>query len=167
MRTLVPATALALLLLGGTSYGAGPADSRPPPLKPAPADVGAGRVAWFDLTTGNLARAKEFYSKLFGWQFTALAGTDQAVEIVAGETPIGTLRGADGALSPYNGVVYLQVADLAASCRLVRELGGTLAPGFPFNLTDRPGAIALLLDPTGHPIGLYSRTPLPIKAARK
>jgi hypothetical protein len=56
---------------------------------------------------------------------------------------------------------------LAASCRQVRELGGSIAPGFPFNLTDRPGAIALVLDPTGHPVGLYSRTPLPIKAARK
>lgn len=167
MRTLLPTTILAFLLLAGPSHGAGPAASPPTVLKPPPADVGVGRVAWFDLTTGNLARAKEFYAKLFGWRFTALVGTDQAVEIVAGDTPIGTLRGAEGALSPYNGVVYLQVADLAASCRLVRELGGTLAPGFPFNLTDRPGAIALLLDPTGHPVGLYSRSALPINAARK
>jgi predicted enzyme related to lactoylglutathione lyase len=167
MRTLLLATATAFLLLGGSGHADSKAPAPPAALKPPPADVGPGRVAWFDLTTTNLTRAKEFYSKLLGWHFTALAGTDQAVEIVAGETAIGTLRGADGNLSPFNGVVYLQVADLAASCRQVRELGGTIAPGFPFNLTDRPGAIALVLDPTGHPVGLYSRTPLPIKAARK
>lgn len=167
MRTVFLATATAFLLLGGPSHADSKSSGPTAALKPPPADVGPGRVAWFDLTTTNLARAKEFYSKLLGWQFTPLSGTDQAVEIVAGETAIGTLRGADGNLSPFNGVVYLQVADLAASCRQVRELGGTIAPGFPFNLTDRPGAIALVLDPTGHPVGLYSRTPLPIKAARK
>ena len=37
----------------------------------------------------------------------------------------------------------------------------TLAPGFPFNLTNRTGAIALVLDPSGHPVGMYSRKPLP------
>ena len=35
----------------------------------------------------------------------------------------------------------------------------TLAPGFPFNLTNRTGAIALVLDPSGHPVGMYSRKP--------
>lgn len=28
-------------------------------------DVGAGRVAWFDITTTDLAKSKEFYCKLF------------------------------------------------------------------------------------------------------
>jgi hypothetical protein len=32
---------------------------------------------------------------------------------------------------------------------------------FDFNLPDRTEAIALVLDPAGHPIGMYSRTPLP------
>jgi hypothetical protein len=40
-------------------------------------------------------------------------------------------------------------------------LGGTLAPGFPFNLPDARGSIALLLDPAGHPVGLYARTLIP------
>jgi hypothetical protein len=42
------------------------------------------------------------------------------------------------------------------------EEGGesVTAPGFPFNLSDRPGAIAVLVDPSGHPVGMYSRPPL-------
>ena len=46
-------------------------------------DVGAGRVAWFDLTTTNLTQSKEFYGRLFGWQFESLPGpyADLAAEI--------------------------------------------------------------------------------------
>ncbi len=128
--------------------------------KSLPADVGPGRVAWFDITTSNLAQSKNFYGKLFGWTFNPVQGTDQAVEIIAGGTSIGTLRVADGKISPFNGVVYIQVSELETSCKNTKELGGTIAPGFPFNLPDGTGAIALLLDPAGHPVGLYSRTPL-------
>lgn len=130
------------------------------PPKSPPADVGPGRVAWFDITTSNLPQSKEFYGKLFDWSFTPLQGTDQAVEIVAGGTPIGTLRVAEGKISGFNGAVYVQVADIQASCKKAKELGGTVVPGFPFNLPDGIGAIALVLDPAGHPVGMYSRTPL-------
>ena len=128
------------------------------PKKP---DVGAGRIAWFDITTTNLAQSKEFYGKLFGWQFTPVAGTDKAAEIVAGGTPIGTIRGTEGKISPFNGVVYVQVDDIQASCKKAAELGATVVPGFPFNLPDDKGAIGLFTDPSGHPMGVYSQTPLP------
>jgi predicted enzyme related to lactoylglutathione lyase len=61
-------------------------------------------------------------------------------------------------------VVYVQVADIQASCGRAKELGGTVVEGFPFNLPDRSGAVALVLDPAGHPMGMYSRTPLPANA---
>jgi predicted enzyme related to lactoylglutathione lyase len=125
-----------------------------------PTDVGAGRIAWFDLTTTNLRLSKDFYGQLFDWQFTPVPNTDQAAEIVAGGTAIGTLRVADGTISVFNGVVYVQVTDLQASCQKAKALGGTVAPGFPFNLPGGIGAIALVVDPGGHPIGLYSRTRL-------
>lgn len=128
--------------------------------KPLPANVGPGRVAWFDLTTSNLAQSKNFYGKLFGWTFEAVQGTDQAAEIVAGGISIGTLRIADGKISPFNGVVYIQVSDLESSCQEAKELGGIIPPGFPFNLPEGRGAIAIVHDPAGHPIGLYSRTSL-------
>jgi uncharacterized protein len=129
--------------------------------KPLPADVGPGRVAWFDITTTDLPRSKEFYGRLFDWQFAPVQGTDQAAEITAGGTAIGTLRVAEGKIGTFNGVVYVQVADILASCKKVTQLGGTVVAGFPFNLPDATGAIAVVVDPAGHPIGLYSRTPLP------
>ena len=47
-----------------------------------------------------------------------------------------------------------------SSCKKSKELGGTVAPGLPFNLPDGTGAIGLVLDPAGHPMGMYSRTPI-------
>jgi len=123
-------------------------------------DVGNGRVAWFDLTTTNMAKSKEFYGKLLGWKFNAMEGTDLAAQIEAGGTEIGTLRVAEGAISHFNGVVYLQVEDMPATWKKAKELGATLVPGFPFDLDDGGGAVGLLADPVGHPVGLYSRTPL-------
>jgi predicted enzyme related to lactoylglutathione lyase len=156
-RTMMRNTIVALVI--GLAFVAGEPDAATP--KPLPADVGPGRVAWFDISTTNLARSREFYGKLFDWKFAPVEGTDQAAEIVAGGKPIGTLRVADGAISAFNGVVYIQVADIRASCSKARELGGTVVDGFPFNLPGGIGAIALVIDPAGHPVGMYSRTPLP------
>ena len=88
------------------------------------------------------------------------------MEINAGDTGIGTLRGAEGKISPFNGVVYVQVNDVEASCQKVKELGATVVPGFPFNLSGDVGAIALVRDPGGHPIGLYSRKLLQVTPSR-
>jgi hypothetical protein len=142
-------------LTTGISAAAGP--------KP---DVGDGRAAWFDITTTNLQQSKDFYTKLFGWEYTTVKGAEKlAAEIVSGGQPIGTLRVAEGKISPYDGVVYIQVKDITASCAKAKELGGTIPPGFPFNLSeDKGGAIALVIDPSGHPIGMYSRTALPAAA---
>lgn len=134
--------------------------------KAPPANVGAGRIAWFDISTTNLAQPKEFYAKLFDWKFTSVKGTDQAAEIVSRGKPIGTLRVAEGAISGFNGVVYVQVNDIRASCKKAQALGGKVVEGFPFNLSDGIGAIALVVDPAGHPVGMYSRTPLPAAKPR-
>ncbi len=156
MRKAIASTALVLTLAGGGAFAA--EKKTPPP------DVGAGRIAWFDLTTTDLAKSKAFYGKLFDWRFDPVVGSDQAAEIVSGGRAIGTIRVAEGAISPFNGVVYIQVADLPASCRKAKELGGTVVEGFPFNLPDGTGAIGLIVDPGGHPFGMYSRASLPTAA---
>jgi uncharacterized protein len=154
MRTRLIAAVIALVLTASLSAAAENKGPKP--------DVGDGRVAWFDITTTNLAQSKAFYEGLFGWQFTSVKGFENlAAEIASGGQPIGSLRKAEGKLSPFDGVVYIQVKDLPASCAKAKELGGTIVPGFPFDLSDDRGAIALVVDPAGHPIGMYSRTSLP------
>lgn len=151
MRLVLLALTAALALL--------PSQERTDPKKQPKADVGDGRIAWFDITTRDMAKSRAFYAALFGWTFTSL-GTEYAVEIVAQDTPIGTLRVAEGPISAYDGVVYVQVPDMPAACAKARELGGSIPPGFPFDLSDDGGAVALVIDPAGHPVGMYCRTPL-------
>jgi predicted enzyme related to lactoylglutathione lyase len=153
MRDVTLAMAVAIICAAGLVDAR---QSRPP-------DVGLGRIAWFDLTTTNVARSKDFYGKLFGWTFNPVKGTDQAVEIMAGGTAIGTLRSADGAISGFNGVVYVQVADVQSSSKKATELGAQVVTGFPFNLPGDTGAISLILDPSGHPLGMYSKALIPAK----
>ncbi len=159
MRATVLAIAVMLVALG---------QAQSERSKSMPADVGPGRVAWFDITTTDLPKSKEFYGKLFDWKFNSVQGTNLAIEIVAGGSAIGTIRVAEGRVSPFNGVVYVQVPGIQESCKKATELGGTLVPGFPFNLPNGTGAIGLISDPSGHPLGMYSRTPIaPQKPASK
>ncbi len=153
MRNTFVAMIIAVTFIAGVPHAATP--------KTPPADVGSGHMAWFDISTSSLPRSKEYYGRLFDWQFTPVQGTDQAVEIVASGKAIGTLRVAEGAISAFNGVVYIQVTDIRASCKKATALGGTVIAGFPFNLPDGTGAIAVVVDPAGHPVGMYSRKPLP------
>jgi predicted enzyme related to lactoylglutathione lyase len=147
---------VACAMIPGTA-GSAPTQTPAQSAKESVLDVGPGRIAWFDITTPNLIASKEFYEKLFGWTFKPVQGTELAVEINTGGSKIGTLRVAEGKISPFNGVVYVQVNDLEASCQKVKQLGATIVPGFPFNLPGGAGAIALALDPGGHPVGLYSK----------
>ena len=148
-----------LVMILGVSIGLGALYAAPP--KDPPPDVGEGRVAWFDITTTNIATSKDFYGKLFDWKYTPVQGTDQAAEITAGGRAIGTIRAEKAKPTTSNGVVYIQVSDIRASCKKAKDLGGTVVAGFPFNLPDGIGAIALVVDPVGHPVGLYSRTMIP------
>ena len=159
MRTFILATTMVLTLMAAGQQ----AGTKKPIV-----DVGAGKIAWFDLTTTDLAKSKEFYGKLFDWKFTSDKGLEAMyAEIQVGDTPIGTIRTAEGAIGSFNGVAYVQVDDLPAKCKKAKELGGTIPPGFPFDLTDGRGSIALVSDPVGHPIGMFSRKLLVAKPAGK
>jgi predicted enzyme related to lactoylglutathione lyase len=159
MRRMTAVRNVILAVIVATIVGTGHLQGGPP--KTPPRDVGPGHIAWFDITTSNLSQSREFYGKLFDWTFAPVQGSDLAVEIVSRKISIGTLRVAEGKISPFNGVVYVQVTDIQASCKKAKELGGTVVPGFPFNLPDGTGAVGLVSDPAGHPVGLYSRTLLP------
>ena len=70
-------TILAITLV--LTFVTGQPQERPP--KSHPADVDAGRIAWFDITTSNLPQSKEFYGKLFDWKFTPLEENNFDFEI--------------------------------------------------------------------------------------
>lgn len=121
-----------------------------------------GTIAWFDLTTTDMQQAVDFYGKLFSWKFTEIPGCggNIAREIVCEGNPIGTLRVAEGEISPHSGVVYVKVADIKASCKRAKELGGKIPEGFPFDLPGGGGSVALVTDGSNHAIGMYCSNPM-------
>ncbi len=81
-------------------------------------------------------------------------------QIAVGGTEIGTLRVAEGPISGFNGVVYVQVPSMPESCAKVKELGGRSSPDFHSTSITAAAAVGLATDPLGHPFGMYCRTPL-------
>lgn len=114
-------------------------------------------VAYFEIISPDAGRARRFYTELFDW-------TAEDDPTMAGYAMIGTGNGDDavsGGIGPASdddgpGVrIYARVDDLDAYLAKAEKLGGTtVAP--PMDLPGGYGRIALLTDPDGNTVGLWS-----------
>ncbi|GLF98767.1 VOC family protein [Streptomyces yaizuensis] len=108
--------------------------------------------SWFDISTPDSARARDFYQKMFGWTVTAL---DDTYALVGTENapPAGGI-GQAGPESPYVGiVVYFPVADVDVALARAVELGGTVVMK-PQSTGDE--RIAAFKDLDGNTVGVTS-----------
>jgi predicted enzyme related to lactoylglutathione lyase len=110
-----------------------------------------GELSFFELGVGDVARAREFYASLFGWQFVEEGG---GATIATPNIPGGIHPGDVGA-SPY---VFFRVDDLDAALGRVRELGGDVG-GYESNedadKVGRFGRFAICKDDQGSSFGLH------------
>jgi predicted enzyme related to lactoylglutathione lyase len=107
-----------------------------------------GTFSWVDLTTGDAAAAKEFYGRLFGWQFEDNempgGGTYTMCKLDGGY--VAAIPPATDSFPPHwNSYVTVAGADDAAA--KARELGATVIEP-PFDVGEA-GRMALFIDPTG------------------
>jgi predicted enzyme related to lactoylglutathione lyase len=113
------------------------------------ADTGTNRPAWVELSTTDPAGARDFYSRLFGWQIEVIADPQyggysmarDGGDDVAGITPQQT----PGAPSAWG--VYIGTDDVTALAGKVRAAGGTVVVE-PFDVGDQ-GRMAIFQDPAG------------------
>jgi len=118
----------------------------------------AGMPCWTDLQAGDVAAAKEFYQRLFGWTYDdrptptgdsyALALVDS--DVVAAIAPKSPMQPPD---APAVWSSYLAVDSVDAAVTAAGAHGGkVLAPA-----ADIPGSgrMAFVADPAGIPIGLW------------
>jgi predicted enzyme related to lactoylglutathione lyase len=120
-----------------------------PPPKP-------GSFIWHELMTRDTARAKDFYSKLFGWKM-------QDDEMMPGfiYTMIsnkGDMLGGMMAITPEQGdtpphwMIYISVRDVDAAAQQCESMGGEIiVPAHDIPV----GRWALLQDPTGAKFAIY------------
>lgn len=107
---------------------------------------------WFDISTPDSARAKQFYQDLFGWTVNSL---DDTYALVGTEDapPTGGI-GQSGPEAPYTGLcVYFPVDDVEAALAQAEKLGATRT----MDPTPTPmGQIAAFTDLDGNLVGLKS-----------
>lgn len=118
-----------------------------------------GTFCWVELGTSDSAGAKEFYTKLFGWDYIDNpVGPDMVYTMLK-------LDGKDvGALYqllpdmkaqgiPPHWLSYVSVASADETAAKAKELGGTLMKG-PFDVST-VGRMAVVQDPTGAVFALW------------
>jgi len=108
-----------------------------------------------ELNTTDVAAAKGFYSKLFGWTLSDVpAGTDMTY------TMIGVGDGTGGGMmkqmmpgAPSNWMPYVGVDDIHAATEKARSLGAKIVRE-PMEVMDA-GHLSIFIDPTGAVIGMW------------
>jgi len=109
-----------------------------------------------ELQTKDLAKAKEFYSKLFDWKLEdmpAPGGGMPYTMINVGEgTGGGMFANTDPKVTPH-WLAYVGVDDIEASTLKARELGATVLQGV-MEIGDY-GWLSVIMDPTGAVIAMW------------
>lgn len=111
-----------------------------------------GRFVWFEHHSNDIAKARAFYEKLFGWntEMMAMASGDPYAMIHNGETGIGGY-GQAPAGSPPQWMSYLSVSDVDSAYRAALAAGAkSLVAPMDYGSAGRSATIA---DPTG---GVFS-----------
>lgn len=112
-----------------------------------------GTFSWTDLTTPDQAAAKQFYSALFGWQFTDMPageGVEYSMAAVDGKwvaaiSPQPPQQREAGVPAMWNS--YITVEDADATAARAAELGATVHAA-PFDVLEA-GRMAVIQDPQG------------------
>jgi predicted enzyme related to lactoylglutathione lyase len=122
------------------------------------------RVVHFEVHAGNPDRAIEFYSKLFGWQFTKWTGPEDYWLISTGDP---STPGIDGGLLPRRGeidgqaivafVCTVDVPDVEATVASINRLGGTVVVSTM--AIPHVGWLAYAKDPEGNIFGVMEADP--------
>lgn len=113
-----------------------------------------GTFTWSELATTDLAKARDFYTSLFGWGVDGDGGNDAALFTVDGNMVCGAHRAGDGEFPAWS--VWFAVEDCDASAASAAELGA--ATVMPPNDMDF-GRGAVLADPQGAVFGIGAVKP--------
>lgn len=108
-------------------------------------------VAYTELHTKDPARARAFYSELFGWkgveEQSPLGPYTMFQDLLAGILPSEDARSSAW-------VPYIHVADVGASTRRAKELGAQVVHD---SITIPQGTFSVVRDPTGALLGIWQK----------
>jgi len=108
-----------------------------------------------ELNTTNIAAAKAFYGKLFGWnlQDVPMGGDQSYTMINVGEGTGGGMQTHPVAGAPSSWLAYVNVDDIKAATEKARGLGAKVMRE-PMEVMGA-GWLSIIIDPTGAALGLW------------
>jgi predicted enzyme related to lactoylglutathione lyase/uncharacterized protein YndB with AHSA1/START domain len=115
-----------------------------------------GEFSWNELVTQDVAGAKAFYTKLFGWQTEKFGASAPGMEytiLKSGNTQVGGMMKMPMADAPSSWLAYVTVESADAAAKRAGELGGKICAK-PFDVPT-VGRIAVLQDPQGATFGVF------------
>jgi uncharacterized protein len=115
----------------------------------------AGQPIWFDLITPDLEQAKQFYRKIFGWDYVDSGENfgHYNLALAQGRNAAGIVPMQPSAEMPPNWTLYFSSDDAAADTKRVQELGGQVLS--EAMVVGDLGSMAICADPTGAVFGLW------------
>jgi predicted enzyme related to lactoylglutathione lyase len=114
-------------------------------------------VVWFEIYTPDIERAKEFYGLMFGWQFSPVDRDDTGYCLISTQegSASGGIVQSDDPPGEQGVLLYVQVERLEGAIEGAKVLGAVVEQS-PTLISDEAGSYAVLLDPTGCRVGLWS-----------
>ena len=112
-------------------------------------------VVHFEIPADNVERAKEFYTKLFGWDIKEISGMDYWMVTTSGKCPVngGMMKRQAPGQSITN---YLDVSSVSDHAVQVEKLGGKII--MPKTAVPGMGYFAVCLDTENNPFGLWEES---------
>jgi len=113
-------------------------------------------VAFFEIISPDAARARSFYTELFGWAADAnpAFGGYALVDTKDGDDAIGGGIGEADEPGEAGVKIYMRVDDLEACLERAEKLGGAMVVP-PHDLPGDGGRTAIFTDPDGNKVGLW------------
>ena len=113
-----------------------------------------GKFVWHDNMSTDAAKAKDFYTELFGWELEPFPGADYKMIKAGGSLHGGFGAAQGGAPSAWTG--HILVEDVDATADKAKSAGGTVITE-PMDIPD-VGRFAVIADPQGAVFSAFAST---------
>lgn len=115
-----------------------------------------GALTWFELTTSDTAKARAFYTEVFGWGAETSEGAMPYTEFKLGDKSVAGMMAKPADMPagiPSYWMPYFQVVDPDKTAGEIQASGGTVM--VPAMDIPSGGRFAIVTDPQGAVFGLY------------
>jgi predicted enzyme related to lactoylglutathione lyase len=113
-------------------------------------------IVWFEIPADNVARARKFYSSLFGWKIKKFPGPMDYWHVDTGGSNDSPDGGMMARQHPKHAITnYILVASLDAGMARVKKLGGDIC--MPRTAVAGMGYFAICSDTEGNSFALWEK----------